>query len=264
MLHSDLSLARLIEASTRDGDRAFIEARGGDWMALAGTGVFYDRVDSPLTQTFGLGLFAPVTAGQLDQIEAFYAHRGAATNHEVSPFAGIETMALLASRGYRPIEFSSVLYLDLSLWTPPPPSPVTAAPANFSEARLLAELGARGWATSEAGAQLPFYDFMLSLANAAFAASGAQPYLARLDGQPIATAILRCHDTVASLDGACTIPSARRQGAQTALLHARLQAAITQDCRIATMSAQPGSSSQHNAERHGFRIAYTRTKWRLG
>jgi hypothetical protein len=29
------------------------------------------------------------------------------------------------------------------------------------------------------------------------------------------------------------------------------------------MVAQPGSASQRNAERHGFRIAYTRTKWQL-
>ena len=29
------------------------------------------------------------------------------------------------------------------------------------------------------------------------------------------------------------------------------------------MGAAPGSSSQRNAERHGFRIAYTRIKWRL-
>jgi hypothetical protein len=28
------------------------------------------------------------------------------------------------------------------------------------------------------------------------------------------------------------------------------------------MGALPGSGSQRNAERHGFRIAYTRIKWR--
>jgi hypothetical protein len=28
------------------------------------------------------------------------------------------------------------------------------------------------------------------------------------------------------------------------------------------MGAQPGSGSQRNAERNGFRIAYTRIKWR--
>jgi hypothetical protein len=27
------------------------------------------------------------------------------------------------------------------------------------------------------------------------------------------------------------------------------------------MCAQPGSASQRNAERHGFRLAYTRFKW---
>jgi hypothetical protein len=32
---------------------------------------------------------------------------------------------------------------------------------------------------------------------------------------------------------------------------------------IAMMGALPGSGSQRNAERHGFRIAYTRVKWRL-
>jgi hypothetical protein len=29
------------------------------------------------------------------------------------------------------------------------------------------------------------------------------------------------------------------------------------------MCAQPGSQSQRNAEKHGFRIAYTRIKWQL-
>ena len=30
---------------------------------------------------------------------------------------------------------------------------------------------------------------------------------------------------------------------------------------VAMMGALPGSSSQRNAERHGFHIAYTRIKW---
>ena len=34
-------------------------------------------------------------------------------------------------------------------------------------------------------------------------------------------------------------------------------------CDLAMMGAEPGSSSQRNAERQGFRIAYTRTKWIL-
>ena len=56
-------------------------------------------------------------------------------------------------------------------------------------------------------------------------------------------------------------PDARKQGAQRALLEARLAYAAQQGCDLAMMAAAPGSASQRNAERQGFRIAYTRIKW---
>ena len=69
------------------------------------------------------------------------------------------------------------------------------------------------------------------------------------------------HEGVALLAGASTIPSARNRGAQRALLEARLRHAASQGCDLAMMGASPGSTSQKNAERQGFRIAYTRIKW---
>jgi hypothetical protein len=39
--------------------------------------------------------------------------------------------------------------------------------------------------------------------------------------------------------------------------------AFEQGCELAMMVTEAGSQSQRNAERKGFRIAYTRTKWRL-
>jgi predicted acetyltransferase len=67
---------------------------------------------------------------------------------------------------------------------------------------------------------------------------------------------------VAHLAGAATIPEGRNRGAQLALLDYRLRYAAAHGCDIALMGALPGSGSQRNAERHGFRIAYTRIKWR--
>jgi hypothetical protein len=67
---------------------------------------------------------------------------------------------------------------------------------------------------------------------------------------------------VALLAGASTIPEGRKQGAQLALLGSRLQYATEHGCNTAMMCALPGSSSQRNAERQGFRIAYTRVKWK--
>ena len=96
----------------------------------------------------------------------------------------------------------------------------------------------------------------------AVATSGAHLYLAELDGRPVATAAMRMHEGVALMAGASTIPSARGRGAQLALLERRLHDAGENACNLAMMGALPGSISQRNAERHGFRIAYTRIKWR--
>jgi hypothetical protein len=68
---------------------------------------------------------------------------------------------------------------------------------------------------------------------------------------------------VALFGGACTVPEAREQGAQRALLEARMNMAVRERCDLAMMCALPGSASQRNAERQGFRIAYTRIKWQL-
>ncbi|HVJ93760.1 MAG TPA: hypothetical protein VM580_28350 [Labilithrix sp.] len=72
---------------------------------------------------------------------------------------------------------------------------------------------------------------------------------------------MHVHDGVALLAGASTIPDARRRGGQRALLAARLRFATDAGCDLAMMGAAPGSASQRNAERQGFRIAYTRIKW---
>ena len=62
--------------------------------------------------------------------------------------------------------------------------------------------------------------------------------------------------------GAATIPEMRKQGAQGELLKARLAYAAERGIELAMIVTQPGSGSQRNAERRGFRPVYTRMKWR--
>lgn len=52
-------------------------------------------------------------------------------------------------------------------------------------------------------------------------------------------------------------------GLQTALIETRMQYAFDQGCDLLMIVVEPGSDSRRNAERNGFRIAYTRVKWRL-
>lgn len=90
---------------------------------------------------------------------------------------------------------------------------------------------------------------------------GAYCFLAELDGNPIAEGMMIVCNGVALLGGTSTIPAARRQGAQLALMQARLELAAALGIDLAMLVAQPGSPSHRNAEREGFRPAYMQSKW---
>jgi len=74
-------------------------------------------------------------------------------------------------------------------------------------------------------------------------------------------ATLALRGTVAGLFGASTLPDFRKHGVQTALLQARLRRAAEAGCEMAVSLAQPGSVSQRNIMRQGFRVLYTRVKF---
>jgi len=260
MIFSDLDLSRRLERAEATGGARFVEANGSVWIEIAGAYAMFNGPGSPVTQTFSLGLFVEPTVADLDHIEAFFHERGAPVNHEVSPLAGVALADVLARRGYRPIELTSVMYMPLT-----PSSALPHSPSQI-QTRLLAEgeedlwsrTSARGWNTSP-----EFAEFVLALGRVTASCEGAINFFGCLGEAPIATAVLRCDGGVALLAGASTIPEARRQGAQRALLETRLNLAAGRGCDIAMMCAEPGSASQRNAERQGFRIAYTRTKWQL-
>jgi GNAT superfamily N-acetyltransferase len=90
------------------------------------------------------------------------------------------------------------------------------------------------------------------------AAVGTLRYAGLRDGIIVGGATMRLTQGVAQLTGAATAPAHRRQGVQTALLSARLADAAAAGCGIAVITAPPGSKSQHNAQRQGFDLLYTR------
>src|ERR1700730_4852754 len=81
---------------------------GVEWNEIAGTFASFDGLESPLTQTFGLGLFETIGEKELDQIEAFFHRHKAPIFHEVSPMVDPSLMMLLHQRGYQPIELTSI------------------------------------------------------------------------------------------------------------------------------------------------------------
>jgi len=263
-LFADLTLARRLERTEGRGNAAFVDAQariepssGAIWKTSGGTFAMFAGVGSPITQTFGLGMHEPVVEHDLAAIERFFTSRGSAVIHEVCPLAGVEVAALLAGRGYKPVELSSVLYQPIDVNTRLQTNPALhVRKVGPLEATLYGKISARGW--SEHPELMPYIEGFAKLS-----VECATCFIAERDGQPIATAALFMHEGTALMAGASTVPAGRRQGAQNALLDARLQTAAANGCDVAMMVAAPGSSSQRNAERQGFRIAYTRTKWQL-
>lgn len=261
---ADLPLARRLEQTEGRGNAAFVDAQarldpnsGAIWKVASGTSVMFAGVGSPITQTFGLGLHQPLREDDLDAIERFFKTRGSAVNHEVCPLAGVEVFATLARRGYKPVELSTVLYQPIDTTTRIPANPeLHVRRVEQHEGAMYGRVSAQGW--SDNPEVMPYIEGFAKLSVAC-----ATCLIAERDGKPIATAALFMHEGTALLAGASTVPDGRRQGAQNALLDARLQMAASHGCNLAMMVAAPGSASQRNAERQGFRIAYTRTKWQL-
>ncbi|HYC60887.1 MAG TPA: GNAT family N-acetyltransferase [Thermoanaerobaculia bacterium] len=280
---SDPALSQRLERCEGKSNAAFVAARaklqpevGARSIQHAGAYVQFDGPGSPLTQSFALGIFETPTAEDMEVIESV------APAHEVSPLASMETIQLLVARGYHPIELTSVMHkpigssgssvprgssegMDAGFPEEPrgtrgtrgtPRYSLCARVAQPHEIDLWCDVATEGW--SEFAELMPF---VREMGRIAARSEGTTSFFAEVDGRAVGTGALAIHDGVALLAGASTIPSARRQGAQRALLETRLRYAAEQGCDLAMMCAAPGSASQRNAERQGFRIAYTRIKW---
>jgi GNAT superfamily N-acetyltransferase len=266
MFFADLTLSRRLESAEAYSCEQFASARkslvpqcNSTWMKCAGATVVFDGVDAPTTQTFGLGLFEELTAAALDEMERFFFERGATVMHEVSPFAGTATLDLLCARGYRPFEISSVLFRTVETPADELPADIQVRIVANEEASLWGAISARGWTHDHP----EFEEFVRDMGVLCVARQQSPCFLAELDGAPGAAGALVLHDGVAVFGGAATVPEMRRRGLQGALLHERMRYAAQHGCDLAMMVAEAGSESQRNAERKGFRVAYTRLKWRL-
>jgi ribosomal protein S18 acetylase RimI-like enzyme len=95
----------------------------------------------------------------------------------------------------------------------------------------------------------PFYQMERALA-----------FVASVEGKLVAcgTGLVIPEHRVFALCGAGTLAAFRGRGLQTALLRARMAAAVEAGCEYAAVVTQGGTISQRNAERLGFRVAYSK------
>jgi GNAT superfamily N-acetyltransferase len=263
----DFELAQRIEAFEAESGRACTEAAaarepevGAAWIAVGGGWAAFTGKDSPITQAVGLGMAGAVEEAEIARMEDFYRSRGAATNIETCPLAHPSLFEALGQRGYRVVEFSNVLYrgIEAGETFARAPEGVSLHRAGNDERAFWAETVARGFAD-----EIPLSPELVSVLSAFANRPGAQLWLAEVDGEVAGGAAVAIDGGMAGLFGAATLPSFRGRGVQGAFFAARLAEAARAGATMAYTIALPGSGSHRNAERAGFRVAYTRVKFML-
>jgi GNAT superfamily N-acetyltransferase len=229
---------------------AGVEEICGGHMVFAGVG-------SPIGRAGGLGFDSPVSAADLDRMEEFYRSRGAPSQVDVCPLTDPSLLELLKLRGYTMAELNNVLYRPLSQGEqfPPAPSDVDLRPAEPHEAELWADVVGRGFREGE-----PCPPDFLQMFTPLFQMSNALTFFAFLNGELAGGAggLIVPERKLLALFGAATLPRFRGHGIQTAFLHRRMVVAVKAGCDLAVTVTLGGSTSQRNAERVGFRVAYSK------
>jgi GNAT superfamily N-acetyltransferase len=245
-MFADAALARRIEAA-----EAMNARECGESIEIAGGYASFCGVGSPLTHAIGLGLNGLVAAAEFDRLESFYKSRGSAINLDLYPHADWSMFELVAARGYRIVECNNVLV-----------GPVAGSPA----ARVQIAAATEAWARTVIEGFFPQTDFSeseLDVCRRLLKMENATAWLATVDGNPAAAAAMNTRGKLALLFADSTLGKYRGRGLHLALIRARLKHAADQGCDLATASTAPGSTSQRNYERAGFRVVYTKLNMQL-
>ena len=253
MIFADVSLARRVEAAEAAIGCACAEQQAGAVTLEVGGGTaLFLGPESPLTHAIGLGLNGPVRETEIERLEAFFRSRGAGVSIELCPLADTAFLTSLGERGYRPHEFNNVLVKLLA-----------GSEENFTpRVRRATETEKDLWSYTVGHGffeQAELTEEEMNVGRAIFQMPAAVCCLASLEGGEVAAgAALSVRNGLATLFADSTVPQARRRGLHQELIGARLNEARAQGCDLATASAAPGSASQRNYERLGFRVVYTK------
>ncbi len=253
MILAGAALARRIEAGEAAIARGCAQGQPGSaLLEIAGGIALFQGADSPLTQAVGLGLNGAVGEAELDAMEEFFHTRGAPVTIDLCPLADAGLVESLGRRGYHPTEFNNVLARPLA------GAEITLTPrvrrATAEERDLWSHTVGHGFFEQ---AELTTEE--MDVGRAIFAMPGALCSLTNSEtGETTGGGAMAVCGGLATLFADSTIPRFRGRGLQRELIAARLHEAVALSCDLAAASTAPGSQSQRNYERMGFRVVYTK------
>ncbi len=262
---SDLALATRIEREAAAMQREYAEAHArlfpelsAAWVEVGGGVAAVLEAESPANGAFNVGMAGEVTAEEFDALARFFRDHGERAGVTVCPLSHPSLAERVERAGWVAVELEHVLAraLDSGDAFESPPSDVELRLASSDDdLELWAALVASGFSAPDD--PIPAE---MRLARAAASAPGRHHLIASVGGVPAGTGELRIAEGTGWLSADTTLPHLRRRGVQGALQRARLELARDAGCDLAVTESLPGTASQRNMERLGFRIVYTRVK----
>jgi GNAT superfamily N-acetyltransferase len=238
---------------------------GGDVLDIAGGKAMFVGPDSPMNSVKGVGMQGPMTPTDLDAIAEFFRSHGctAPVTFDACPFADDTLAALIAARQWPFAGFEQVLWRPLTSELARgagagTPAGLTITEIDHSRAEEWAALLARVFSGLD---DPPRWQVEIGLRG--FEVPGGAAWAVLHEGRMIAAARSFVHEGAAHFSGAAVLPAFRNRGLQAALLHARLAHALARGCDLAKTDTKPGTTSQRNAHRCGFHVAYTRAQFMM-
>ncbi len=225
-------------------------ASGATSLAVAGGTAFFFGAMSPFSQAVGIGMRGPVSKEDFDRLEEFFVAREAPIAISLCPHADPSVLDRLAERRYHVTQFEHTLCRELTeggvLMAP---SVELVRPTTPGEKDLWVQ-------TVIAGSGMEGFE---ELFGVMFDTPEATAYLTLQDGQPAGSGAVSIRPgDFAVFYSDTTLPVFRGRGLQPAVIAARLDQAHAAGCTVAVANTSPGTASQRNYERAGFRVAYTK------
>lgn len=259
----DRALARRLESCEEMPQvyyaRAFQKTRpeiGAAEEEVCGGHMVFAGLGSPIGRATGAGLDCSFTPEDLDRVEQFYRGRKAPSQVDLTPMHEPAVFEMFKERGYAIAELNNVLYrrLDPAEKLPPPPAHCEIRRSPKEEAETTGAIVESAFFPD--GAPEAFRGLIAPL----YQMENALAFVAAVEGKPVAcsTGLVIPEYKVFALCGAGTLTAYRGCGLQTALICARMAAACDAGCEYAVVVTQGGTTSQRNAERMGFRVAYSK------
>ncbi|MEO1585309.1 MAG: GNAT family N-acetyltransferase [Planctomycetota bacterium] len=219
-------------------------------------------------QAIGLGMHGPIEPGDIDRLIEFYECRGIQPQLELCPFSDPSLRAALSKRAFVIREFENAWYrptpegltTDDVLLRPWPmgddgePMRVEVVqPGNDALLRTAVEVSLGPYVDDS-------YDFgesEMAIHRRMIEMPFCRKFVAHMDGRVIAAGGMKSKPPLGAMFGVTVLEPWRKRGVQQALMAWRLMTAAADGCRTMVIHGEPGEPTERNAQRMGFRLAYT-------